>query len=562
MATAVYCYRGTAVRADFSHFSGMAEPPFSSPARAVFRPANSDSPAVRGLLASSSSGKEAPLSTRDGAKRRTSDDSAMPRGDRSARVLAASVVTPVRAPEKETPGGPVVSLPQIPQRQKKPTSVEQLSSDVWTHHGGCFVPYFDNYTGKLAGGNCTACTKQFRFKERSGTTMMRLHMTKTHKMSSQPHDTILNSALTPEKQWRADRALAVAMLMNGWAIRTPDTVGFQFLAEEIKPEWHPACRTTIMNKHVEHLYELIGKRFDLSKFKNSELTVIFDGWKAGKPKGSTRHRGFLGVALHVIDTSWTPQLFTLGVRRMVGHHGTTEMLACLTDLLRSYGILPTQLMSSVTDNHTTECCVGRLLVQQGAGHHTRCFAHTLDLAVNDVFEGSVTVNPVAYGNKVYKIVHATVTLFSSKRLLADALETQQARAGVGVPISLVVDVETRWNSIYDMMQRLWDMRSHVDAVLRSFTGGDAQSVQIARARAEYLEIVNDIPFMLNILADCKDMSEIMEANDSFLSTLLPNVCYLAQRLTVCCPWHCRLPHLMTVFYCFAAGNRRSAHGDL
>jgi hypothetical protein len=91
--------------------------------------------------------------------------------------------------------------------------------------------------------------------------------------------------------------------------------------------------------------------------------------------------------------------------------------------------------------------------------HVPCFAHGLHNCV-------VTTLDSIQGLKDLKTkCHGLATLFHSSPKMAQFLySSQQESDPLKEPIAVVIDVSTRWNSTLDMMQRLVDLRFHIQRV--------------------------------------------------------------------------------------------------
>lgn len=91
--------------------------------------------------------------------------------------------------------------------------------------------------------------------------------------------------------------------------------------------------------------------------------------------------------------------------------------------------------------------------------HIPCFAHGLHNCV-------VTVLESIQGLKELKTkCHGLATLFHSSPKMAQYLySSQQESDPTKEPIAVVMDVPTRWNSTLDMMQRLVDLKFHLQRV--------------------------------------------------------------------------------------------------
>lgn len=87
--------------------------------------------------------------------------------------------------------------------------------------------------------------------------------------------------------------------------------------------------------------------------------------------------------------------------------------------------------------------------------HLPCFAHTINL----IAEAAMSVDDL--GALVSK-VRDIVKFFKSSVILSDSLRQQQSGSQ---PLKLILDVKTRWNSVYYMLQRYIELASIVHQIL-------------------------------------------------------------------------------------------------
>lgn len=89
-----------------------------------------------------------------------------------------------------------------------------------------------------------------------------------------------------------------------------------------------------------------------------------------------------------------------------------------------------------------------------------CFAHTLQLAIKDALKDTV-----GFGN-IRKKCRSLVGFFSRSSTAHAKLDEMQVSINPNAtPLKLIQDVETRWNSEFDMMKRLLELRTALGAVL-------------------------------------------------------------------------------------------------
>ena len=107
-----------------------------------------------------------------------------------------------------------------------------------------------------------------------------------------------------------------------------------------------------------------------------------------------------------------------------------------------------------------------LAVQNLGWQNVACFAHTLQLAVNNGLE-------VSQINRLASVARKTVGHFQHSSLAMTALKEKQQQLSVPQH-HLIQDVATRWNSTYFMLERLHEQHWAIYAVLYDEQGTQSQ----------------------------------------------------------------------------------------
>lgn len=88
----------------------------------------------------------------------------------------------------------------------------------------------------------------------------------------------------------------------------------------------------------------------------------------------------------------------------------------------------------------------------GTEKHLPCFAHTLNLIPTNIIKDDIMVNEFC------KKIKNIVTYFKHSVVAADELRPQSA-------LKLIQNVETRWNSIYDMLRWFIELADKINSIL-------------------------------------------------------------------------------------------------
>ncbi|XP_034475527.1 uncharacterized protein LOC117782615 [Drosophila innubila] len=212
-------------------------------------------------------------------------------------------------------------------------------------------------------------------------------------------------------------------------------------------EMSPITSRNIM-EHVAEKFEIVKA----SIIKAMKLRLI-----SLKLDIASRHsRGILGVNAQFYENE-AIKIVTLGIIELNKKHTATNLSAEIENILQEFSLMKNQIYSITSDNGRNIIKSIELLNEDTDDSYddeedelvhqvnvfsiasVKCAAHTLQLAVRDFFKN---------------IFNAS--LIDEARKLAKALRTPTYRlliSNEGLPQPFI-DVPTRWNSTFEMLQRL------------------------------------------------------------------------------------------------------------
>ncbi|XP_063743762.1 E3 SUMO-protein ligase ZBED1-like [Eleginops maclovinus] len=239
--------------------------------------------------------------------------------------------------------------------------------------------------------------------------------------------------------------------------------GFRELMNFVEPEYKVLCRKTITSRleklHIENASIL---RNDLENADKVSLTT--DSWTA------LTTESYVTVTCHYM-LEWEMRSAVLQTKAMPERH-TADNLANVLSNARDHCGLTGKVTACVHDNASNIVLANS---QAGLGWDSQpCFAHTLQLATNDGFK-------LQNINHVVKAANRLVSHFHHSTVATEALKQKQQLQNVPGH-KLVQSCRTRWNSIYDMFERLLEQRWAVCAVLSDRTVTklpDARTLELA-----------------------------------------------------------------------------------
>ena len=267
------------------------------------------------------------------------------------------------------------------------------------------------------------------------------------------------------------------------------------------------CRQTITTRMEGRYHEIAAAlRKILCKAKKVALTT--DAWT-----GLTTE-SYATITAHYFE-SWTVKSAILQTRAMPERHTAENMANVLQAAVESWGIAD-KVDVCVHDN-ATNIVLANSRYLEWESH--RCFAHTLQLAIDDGFKvGAITSAVWAAARLVSHFHHSTAA--------TQALKMKQQDQNLP-DHRLIQHVKTRWNSIYDMFERLLEQRWAITAVL-----SDREVTKLSDART--LEPVDTnwhiMEEMLPVLKSLKGATTaVCGEKDVWISTVYPITATLLSR---------------------------------
>uniref|UniRef100_H2ZY22 HAT C-terminal dimerisation domain-containing protein n=1 Tax=Latimeria chalumnae TaxID=7897 RepID=H2ZY22_LATCH len=227
--------------------------------------------------------------------------------------------------------------------------------------------------------------------------------------------------------------------------------GFKELMEYIEPEYTVPARKTIMARleklHIECAAAVSNKLTVAEK-----VAITTDSWTA------LNTESYVTITCHFIR-QWKMESVALQTHAMPKRH-TAENLADMLNTAAETWNLKGKITACVHDNTSNIVLANTALLKWESNP---CFAHTLQLAINDVFK-------VSSINCVVGAASRLISHFNHSMVATQALKLKQQQQNLPQH-HLMQYCKTRWNSISDMCERLQEQRWAIAAMLfdRSFT---------------------------------------------------------------------------------------------
>ena len=355
---------------------------------------------------------------------------------------------------------------------------------------------------------CNFCEAELAYS--SGTSSMRNHLAAKHPSVSikesasdtaPPQSKLTNYVQVPRRcdSQRAEQLtqrICRMIEIDMQPVSVIEDEGFLQVLSFTEPEYVMPCRTTI-TKRIEHRYE--GASCQLKKLLSTaeHVALTTDCWTA------LTTESYITITCHHIDKEWKLHADVLTTHSLSQRHTAENLAEAVNSAVDDWG-LTGRVTTCVHDNGSN--IVKAMSPAYVVWDSVPCYAHTLQLAIGDGFAVHVV--------KVIGAAGRLVKHFHKSGPAAQSLKRKQEGMGLNTaagPKTLIKSCKTRWNSVYDMFERLVELRWAVTAVL-----SDRNVTKLAEARVlelsdEYWRVMKD---MLPVLTKLKCATTVMSSENN------------------------------------------------
>ncbi|XP_011878851.1 PREDICTED: zinc finger BED domain-containing protein 4-like, partial [Vollenhovia emeryi] len=264
------------------------------------------------------------------------------------------------------------------------------------------------------------------------------------------------------------------------------------------------CSETL-KKRLYLLYDDMKGKIKLEMSKAASVTCISDFWS------SKTQDAYITVVGQFLTNNWEVKSYTLTTEEVEERHTTININAKLLEILHEWEI-DGKTTTVVTDNAINITNAVKTLPNLTVNEGTTCAALTMQLAIS---KGLDIEEIVTFCQKARKMIGH----FRHSNIANEALKANQEILKMPV-LKLVQSVPTRWNSTFDMLERLLKNGRPVKSVLadRSVTKLKvAQNLEISEHEWHFMEN------FVNVLKPLQVATTVLCANNSPFSIVRPIV---------------------------------------
>ncbi|KAI3876975.1 hypothetical protein MKX03_024560 [Papaver bracteatum] len=245
-------------------------------------------------------------------------------------------------------------------------------------------------------------------------------------------------------QDKCKRAVVEFIIIDEMPFRAVEGEGFRRMMHVLEPRFVVPSRMTIYRCLLEIYVDEKEKLKNYFKSSKQRVSLTTDTWT------SPNNFNYICVTVHFIDQHWKLEKRIIMFCEVSGHKGIDigEMLEkCLSDwgLKDVFSVtLDNASSNNVAMDYLTTSIVSMTRAEERAKYlHVRCAAHVLALVVKDA---------VRVYNKSIARIRSVVKYIKGSPARRGKLRHCANLVGIESKIALILDVKTRWNSTFLMLQ--------------------------------------------------------------------------------------------------------------
>lgn len=346
---------------------------------------------------------------------------------------------------------------------------------VWNKHKWNIQNGSSNVTNHLRDVHHVAKDGELPTKKRKLSIIDQLQLS-----ASQPREQAIVNTLTQNYNHHRFKALLVR-----WVVH--DNIAFHKIESRRFRDFvtylHPSTENSLPSDKTLKAWLIqafrLGKDDVLRRLQQSigKVTISFDLWS------SRNMLALLGICVHFLDGNGRYQSFLLAMPEHDGTHTGANIAANILEIIREFqleGKIGWFVCDNASNNETCLKELGDTLGFDWKRRRLRCMGHIINLIARQIlfgddpeaFEAEASMAPDAKmelllwrrQGPVGKLHNIVVWISRSSQRVQRFLKLQTLYSD-DVPLHLVVDVVTRWNSSLDMIERGVKLRIAIDSFL-------------------------------------------------------------------------------------------------
>lgn len=280
--------------------------------------------------------------------------------------------------------------------------------------------------------------------------------------------------------------------------------GLRKMFHALDPRYEIPNYKTLSSTYVPDLYREVRELLIKELQKVDFISITTDLWT------SLANDSYIAVTCHFISSEWQMKSAVLKTSYMKERHTAANISNVLQATFAEYNI-DEKVICIVSDNAANVINAAKLSKKK----HLSCFAHTLQLVVNDAVKNSLIL-PII--DKSKSIVRA----FKMSTVATEILRNEQSKLNKP-KLKLIQEVPTRWNSLYFMIKRLLEVGDALAIAISK-----VETINISYFTSEEIKVLKDV---VEVMGHFQEITEdISGENYVTVSLIIPLVYGLTEKL--------------------------------
>ncbi|XP_059210868.1 E3 SUMO-protein ligase ZBED1-like [Centropristis striata] len=263
-------------------------------------------------------------------------------------------------------------------------------------------------------------------------------------------------------------------------ISVVDGKGFQAVINLLEPAYHIPSRRTI-TRLIETQYGERKQELLTELATADRVAITTDCWTA------LTAESYMTITCHYICNNWQMNSVVLLTESLPSRHTADLLAEKMNEAVEQWGF-EGRVIACVHDNAANVTAANS--PTRVSWVSVACFAHTLQLAINDGIS--------LYLHRVISAAGRLVGHFNHSTVASNALKKKQEQMGLATH-RLIQSCKTRWNSVCEMFDRLVEQRWAVVAVLSDRTVTKLQDARVLELKEEYWQLMEETQPVLGAL---------------------------------------------------------------
>lgn len=220
---------------------------------------------------------------------------------------------------------------------------------------------------------------------------------------------------------------------------------FQHFVMALNPNYVIPSKKTVKTD-ILNTYEILRNNMQITLDGIQNVTLTIDYWT------SNVNESYLTVTAHYISNDYKLENYIIDTEKFSDRNSPEDIAEILKNIIHNWKI---HVLAIVTDGSPKMLSAIALLEDV---QHIKCFAHTLNVVIKQSMESFSEIQEIRRkcGDIIQYLKHNNNAIKVLQKMQENVSEPQ---------LDLILEVETRWNSTYYMLQKFVDLKELITATL-------------------------------------------------------------------------------------------------